>query len=274
MPLPVAGAFHTQHMAPAVGHVAELAASVSVHDPRIPLISNRDGQVIHDGREVLKRIIGQIASPVRWDLCMETMADLGVTGILEMPPAGTLTGIAKRALKGVDTFALKTPDQLDDARAFCDKHGEGSLIDDHADVADGRLPRQGHLPRSTPRPPTPTCSLPASRSARQQPARPRRGDRRPRRPGRRVARGGRRPGLARSAAAAPAPRGGRVTARGARHGTGRRRTPPSSASAPTDRARIVPTPSSSRPSTAATSGSSSAPASSSAACCARTRRCR
>lgn len=129
MPLSVAGAFHTQHMAPAVGHVARLAVSVSVHDPRIPFISNKDGQVVHDGRDVLRRIVGQIASPVRWDLCLDAMADLGVTGILEMPPAGTLTGIAKRALKGVETFALKTPDQLDDSRAFVTKHGEGSLID-------------------------------------------------------------------------------------------------------------------------------------------------
>ncbi|MDE0775405.1 MAG: acyltransferase domain-containing protein [Nocardioides sp.] len=129
IPLPVAGAFHTEHMAPAVGHVARLAVSVSTHDPRIPFISNRDGQVVHDGREVLKRIVGQISHPVRWDLCLDTMADLGVTGILEMPPAGTLTGIAKRALKGVETFALKTPDQLDDARDFAARHGEGSLID-------------------------------------------------------------------------------------------------------------------------------------------------
>jgi [acyl-carrier-protein] S-malonyltransferase len=128
IPLSVAGAFHTEHMAPAVGHVAALARSVSVHDPRIPVISNKDGHVIHDGAEVLRRIVGQIANPVRWDLCLDTMSDLGVTGILEMPPAGTLTGIAKRALKGVETFALKTPDQLDDARAFCDKHGEGSLM--------------------------------------------------------------------------------------------------------------------------------------------------
>ncbi|MGA8845263.1 MAG: acyltransferase domain-containing protein [Nocardioides sp.] len=127
--LPVAGAFHTVHMAPAVGHVAELARSVSVHDPRIPFISNRDGQVVHDGSEVLRRIVAQISHPVRWDLCMDTMSDLGVTGILEMPPAGTLTGIAKRALTGVETFALKTPDQLDAARAFAAKHGEGSLIE-------------------------------------------------------------------------------------------------------------------------------------------------
>src|SRR3954451_5505746 len=129
MPLSVAGAFHTHHMQPAVGHLAGLARSVSVHDPRTRLISNRDGKVVHNGRDVLARIVGQIASPVRWDLCLETMEDLGVTGILEMPPAGTLTGIAKRALKGVETFALKTPDQLDDARAFCAKHGEASDMD-------------------------------------------------------------------------------------------------------------------------------------------------
>lgn len=129
MPLSVAGAFHTEHMAPAVGHLASLARSVSVHDPRTRVISNRDGRVVHSGVDVLKRLVGQIASPVRWDLCMDTMLDLGVTGILEMPPAGTLTGIAKRAMKGVETFALKTPDNLDEARAFCDKHGEFSEMD-------------------------------------------------------------------------------------------------------------------------------------------------
>jgi [acyl-carrier-protein] S-malonyltransferase len=90
------------------------------------VISNRDGQVVREGDEVLTRIVGQIANPVRWDLCMETMLELGVTGMLELPPAGTLTGIARRAMKGVETFALKTPDQLDDARAFVERHGEAS----------------------------------------------------------------------------------------------------------------------------------------------------
>ncbi|QBX56655.1 acyltransferase domain-containing protein [Nocardioides seonyuensis] len=129
VPLSVAGAFHTSHMAPAVDRLKTLALSVSTHDPRTPVISNRDGQVVHDGRDVVRRIVGQVSTPVRWDLCLETMSDLGVTGIIEMPPAGTLTGIARRALKGVETFALKTPDQLDDARAFADKHGEASLIE-------------------------------------------------------------------------------------------------------------------------------------------------
>ncbi len=126
IPLSVAGAFHTDHMAPAVDVLSTLARSVSTHDAHTPVISNRDGQVVRDGREVLDRIVNQVSSPVRWDLCMETMRDLGVTGMLELPPAGTLTGIARRALKGVETFALKTPDQLDDARAFCDKHGSAA----------------------------------------------------------------------------------------------------------------------------------------------------
>jgi [acyl-carrier-protein] S-malonyltransferase len=129
IPLSVAGAFHTEHMGPAVDVLGRLARAMSTHDTRTRLISNRDGQVIHDGREVLKRLVTQVRNPVRWDLCMQTMADLGVTGILEMPPAGTLVGIAKRQLKGVETFALKTPDQLDEARAFVDKHGDASPID-------------------------------------------------------------------------------------------------------------------------------------------------
>lgn len=128
-PLQVAGAFHTEHMAPAVDTLASYARAISTHDPRTRLLSNRDGQVVHDGREVLKRIVTQVRNPVRWDLCMQTMSDLGVTGMLEMPPAGTLTGIAKRALPDIETFALKTPDQLDDVRAFVDKHGTASPLD-------------------------------------------------------------------------------------------------------------------------------------------------
>jgi [acyl-carrier-protein] S-malonyltransferase len=129
IPLSVAGAFHTKHMEPAVHTLAGYARAVTTHDPRSRLISNRDGQIVHDGQEVLRRLVQQVNAPVRWDLCMQTLADLQVTGILEMPPAGTLTGIAKRALKGVETFALKTPDQLEDARAFVDKHGSPSEID-------------------------------------------------------------------------------------------------------------------------------------------------
>ena len=123
IPLSVAGAFHTVHMQPAVARLAALARAISTHDPRTRLLSNADGQVVHDGREVLKRLVGQLAAPVRWDLCMAAMADLGVTGLVEMPPAGTLTGIAKRNLKGVELFALNTPDQLEEATEFVQQHG-------------------------------------------------------------------------------------------------------------------------------------------------------
>ena len=125
-PLSVAGAFHTVHMAPAVEVLRRHAHAISTHDPRTRLLSNRDGRVVHDGREVLARLVDQVSNPVRWDLCQQTMLDLGVTGLLEVPPAGTLTALAKRALPGVETFALKTPDQLDDARDFAERHGQAS----------------------------------------------------------------------------------------------------------------------------------------------------
>ncbi len=129
-PLSVAGAFHTHHMAPAAGRLRERAESVATRPPTTAVLSNKDGRLVQEGREVLDRIVGQIASPVRWDLCMQSMLDLGVTGMLELPPAGTLTGIARRAMKGVETFALKTPDQLEDARAFCSHHGGSGPVAD------------------------------------------------------------------------------------------------------------------------------------------------
>ncbi len=123
VPLPVAGAFHTEHMAPAVGLLARHARAISTHDPRSRLVSNADGTVVHDGQEVLARLVQQVARPVRWDLCMETFQQMGVTGIVEIPPAGTLAGLAKRALPGVEVVALKTPDDLAAARALVAEHG-------------------------------------------------------------------------------------------------------------------------------------------------------
>ena len=121
--LAVSGAFHTTTMVPAVSHLAALAASLTATDPMIPFISNKDGAVVESGREILDRIVGQIAGPVRWDLCMETMAKCGVTGVIEVPPAGTLTGLVKRAQSEIQTFALKGPEDLDAAKAFIAQHG-------------------------------------------------------------------------------------------------------------------------------------------------------
>jgi [acyl-carrier-protein] S-malonyltransferase len=127
IPLSVAGAFHTIHMQPAVDKLADVAVSMAAQDPKTKLISNRDGQVVDDGKQVVDRLVAQVSNPVRWDLCMQTMSELGVTGLLELAPAGTLVGIARRQLKGVATFALKTPDQLDDARAFVAEHSATDL---------------------------------------------------------------------------------------------------------------------------------------------------
>jgi [acyl-carrier-protein] S-malonyltransferase len=130
VPLSVAGAFHTEHMGPAVETLASYAKAISVHDPRTGLISNRDGAVVQQGRDVLGRIVSQVSNPVRWDLCMRTMGELGVTGVIEVPPAGTLTNLIKRALPGVETVALKTPADLEAARDLVARHGTAAPQDD------------------------------------------------------------------------------------------------------------------------------------------------
>ena len=117
-PLSVAGAFHTRHMEPAVPALREAAATVTARDPVLTLLSNRDGSVVRSGADWLERIVTQVGAPVRWDKCQQTMAGLGVSTLIELPPAGTLTGLARRALPGVRTLGLKSPGDLEQARAL------------------------------------------------------------------------------------------------------------------------------------------------------------
>ncbi|QXE37011.1 ACP S-malonyltransferase [Streptomyces sp. GMY02] len=124
--LKVAGAFHTHHMAPAVAKLEVATAGLDVADPAVPYVSNRDGQAVGTGAEIVTRLVGQVANPVRWDLCMETFQERGVTALIELCPGGTLTGLAKRALPGVKTLALKTPDHLDAARTLIAEHSSSA----------------------------------------------------------------------------------------------------------------------------------------------------
>ena len=122
-PLQVSGAFHTSVMQPAVTKLADAAREITVIDPVAPVISNRDGAIITGGDELMARIVGQVAGPVRWDLCMETLAAQGVTGVIEVAPGGTLTGLVKRAQPGIELFAIKSPDDIEGAREFARSHG-------------------------------------------------------------------------------------------------------------------------------------------------------
>ncbi len=123
-PLSVAGAFHTDSMAPAQPRLSALTARMPVQDPRLKLLSNLDGSLVSTGSDLINRLVTQIAAPVRWDLCMKTLGQLGVTGVVELPPAGTLSGLVKRGLPGVPTVALKTPDDLEAARRLLSATGE------------------------------------------------------------------------------------------------------------------------------------------------------
>ncbi len=112
IPLQVAGAFHTRYMQAAVEHLAGFASEIAPADPTIPIWTNRDGSQVSNGARFLEMMVGQVSSPVRWDLCMQSFGQAGVTGIIEVAPAGALVGLAKRALKGVPSVAVKTPDDL------------------------------------------------------------------------------------------------------------------------------------------------------------------
>ena len=121
--LAVAGAFHTSYMQSAVEPLRALAATIEVNDPKCGVISNKDGAIIRDGRDVLDRIVAQISNPVRWDLCMTTLSQ-NVSGALEVPPAGTLVGLLKRAVPIVETFAIKSVADLSLAGEFVVRHNQ------------------------------------------------------------------------------------------------------------------------------------------------------
>lgn len=118
IPLKVAGAFHTSHMSPAVSALKALEPRLNPVAPKVPLLSNYDGGEVTDGGAAVESLIAQVSRPVRWDLCMETMVKRGVTGVIELAPAGTLAGLAKRGMPGVKTVAVKTPDDLSAALAL------------------------------------------------------------------------------------------------------------------------------------------------------------
>ncbi|WP_368499633.1 ACP S-malonyltransferase [Herbiconiux sp. A18JL235] len=121
IPLQVAGAFHTHYMQPAVERLAAVAATVTPADPVLPIWTNNDGSRVTSGARFVELLVGQVSSPVRWDLDMEAFAEAGVTGIIEVAPAGALTGLAKRGLKGVPAVAVKTPDDLAAAYELLDQ---------------------------------------------------------------------------------------------------------------------------------------------------------
>jgi len=120
IPLQVAGAFHTRYMQPAVEHLRGVAGGFEVSDPSLPIWTNRDGSTVASGTAFVDLLVGQVSSPVRWDKTMDAFAAAGVTGLIELAPAGALVGLAKRGLKGVPTVAVKTPDDLAAAFALID----------------------------------------------------------------------------------------------------------------------------------------------------------
>ncbi len=122
IPLQVAGAFHTRYMQPAVASLSEYSSNLSPSNPEISIWSNQAGQLVGSGQEFLDLLVSQVSNPVRWDLCMQAMVNAGVTALIEVSPAGTLTGLAKRGMPGIETVAVKTPENIDAALSLINNH--------------------------------------------------------------------------------------------------------------------------------------------------------
>jgi [acyl-carrier-protein] S-malonyltransferase len=121
-PLEVSAAFHTKFMEPAVSQFTEIFKVISVKSPRQIVLSNKNGERVSNSTDITENLIQQVISPVRWDLCQAKMGELGVTGMLELAPGGTLCGIAKKEIPNVETFAIKTPEDIQGANEFIRKH--------------------------------------------------------------------------------------------------------------------------------------------------------
>jgi [acyl-carrier-protein] S-malonyltransferase len=122
IPLQVAGAFHTRFMKPAVETLRAYSQTVAIQDPTVKLWSNNGGREVSSGSEFVELLVNQVSSPVRWDLCMAAMVEAGVTALIELAPAGTLVGLAKRAMPGIETLAVKTPENLEAALSLINNH--------------------------------------------------------------------------------------------------------------------------------------------------------
>ncbi|MEN9955553.1 MAG: hypothetical protein RLY34_360 [Actinomycetota bacterium] len=122
IPLQVAGAFHTRFMKPAVEALRHYSQTIEINDPTVKLWSNNGGRQVRSGSEFVELLVNQVSSPVRWDLCMAAMVEAGVTALIELAPAGTLAGLAKRGMPGIETVAVKTPENLEAALSLINNH--------------------------------------------------------------------------------------------------------------------------------------------------------
>jgi len=106
--LKVAGAFHTNFMTPAREELNQACKEIRANDPEMLLWSNSNGALVSSGESFLESLVEQVASPVRWDKCMQSLpAD--PFSFVELPPAGALAGMVKRNVPSATALALKTP---------------------------------------------------------------------------------------------------------------------------------------------------------------------
>ena len=115
--LPVAGAFHSELMRPAVEPVLEVLDRIGVRDPAIPVAENVAGELVRDAATLRDLLGRQVVSPVRWEAGIRALLAAGATGFVEAGPGDVLTKMMKRIDGGARASAAGSPDAARDALA-------------------------------------------------------------------------------------------------------------------------------------------------------------
>lgn len=100
--LAVAGAFHTDFMAPAVSALEDVLDTIDIKKPRIPVISNVDAKPHSDPDTIKKLLATQVTSPVQWETTMESMLESGFERAVELGPGKVTAGILKRVSRSAE----------------------------------------------------------------------------------------------------------------------------------------------------------------------------
>ncbi|HWX45897.1 MAG TPA: ACP S-malonyltransferase [Solirubrobacteraceae bacterium] len=110
--LKVSAAFHSVLMEPVQREMAAAMDKLTWIDPQIPLVANASGEVIRTGEEVCQALVAQIASPVLWVDCVQTLVGEGCTRVLELGPGRVLGGLVRQIDSDVEVFAADSPEKL------------------------------------------------------------------------------------------------------------------------------------------------------------------
>ena len=107
LPLPVSAPFHCALMAPVRGRLEPVLRAISWKAPAAPVVTNVEAKPNQDLARVVPLLVEQVTAPVRWIECVEELARLGVTRVVEVGPGKVLSGLVRRIDKSIEAFNVE-----------------------------------------------------------------------------------------------------------------------------------------------------------------------